>query len=352
MRRRDAVLLFAVFGVGMHAQCLVAQTMRPAHPRRIGLLPDLNSEELQWFTAAMEKLGWIEGRHFTLAQSNLKSLSHVAVVNTRMARSPALYNPDEVMQGALRLVDGGPDLILATSTAYAIAAQRVTETIPVVMWTGGYPVEAGVAKSLAHPGKNVTGLSIYAGTGIWGKLIELVREAKPQIRSVGVVWDYVPPAFPVEEMEQCLREFKKAGEILGLRVDVVEAPGAKGVRSVLDALAAVSPDALVVTSGWSPLELRQRVMAFAAERHLPTVVDFRWRSIVDPYPLLVYGAAQRDLMNHAARYVTQILEGEKPGNLPIQRPTHFEFVVNLKTAKAIGLELPQTLLLRADEVVR
>jgi len=352
MDRRNAAL--ALFSLGAAAYCLrvTAQARRPDKPYRIGLLPDLTSEELDWFAEVMKALGWLEDRDFTFFRSGLTSLSHVAAVPTRMATAPPQFRQESIAQSTGRLLDRKPDLILATSTAYAVAAHRASADIPVVMWTGGYPVEAGIANSLARPGKNVTGVSIYAGTGIWGKLVELLRDTKPSIKRVGVLWDYTPPAFPAEEMEQCRREFSKAEAALGVKIQIIELDGADRLPSALVALDAARPDALVMTSGWSPHDVRQRIMSYAAHKRLPVIVDFRWRSLVDPYPLLVYGASQRELMQNAGRYVVQILQGAKPGDLPVLQPTRFELVVNLRTARVLDLAVPQSVLLRADEVIR
>jgi len=351
MNRRDTLFALLLLGSAAYTLRVSAETRRSERPYRIGLLPDLSPEALAWFSEAMKKLGWAENRDFTFVQSGMKIGPRDRPIPTRMVMSQSQFRQEEISPSTKRLVESNPDLILATSTAYAVAAHSASKTIPVVMWTGGYPVEAGIANSLARPGKNVTGTSIYAGTGIWGKLVELLRDTKPAIKRVGVLWDYTPPAFPSDEMEQCLREFRNAERILGLKIHVAELASPDQLPSALAALDLERPDALVVTSGWSLLEVRQRIMDYAVEKRLPVIVDFRWRSFVDPYPLLVYGASQPDLMQNAVRYVVQILQGAKPGDLPVLQPTRFELLINLKTAKALGLTVPQSVLMRANEVI-
>lgn len=351
MNRRNLLRALAGLGALVSSRLSLADQPRSGRPRRIGLLPDLNFEQLEWFKDAMRRLGWSEGRDFTLVASGVSLGPRAEPLNTRMVVAPSRASPEGIPTNTKRLLDSNPDLILATSTAYAVAAHNASATTPVVMWTGGYPVEAGIANSLAQPGKNVTGTSIYAGTGIWGKLIELLWTAKPTIKTVGVLWDYLPPAFPAAEMELCYSELRRAEGILGVRVHLAPVSDSRQLDEALSSLEAKGADALLVTSGWALLDVRQRVMDYAASKRLPLIVDFRWKGYLDPYPLLVYGAVQNELMQSAASYVVKILEGARAGDLPVLQPARFELVVNLRTAKRIGLEIPKSILLRADSVV-
>jgi putative tryptophan/tyrosine transport system substrate-binding protein len=249
------------------------------------------------------------------------------------------------------VVDEKPDLILAAITSYALAAHRLTKTIPIVMWTSGFPVEAGLAKSHAKPGMNVTGMSIYSGTGIFGKLLQLLLEAAPRIRRVGVLWTYVPPSHPKEEIEPAYRELREAAGVLGLDLRILEVTKTGQTRSALASVDAEKIDALLLTSGAPPFPHRREVTVFAVERRLPTISDWEWPSI-EPQPLMRYSPPPMALLRPAAVYVDRILRGgAKPGDLPIQRPARFELEVNIKTAKALGMALPQSLLLRADKVI-
>jgi putative ABC transport system substrate-binding protein len=230
--------------------------------------------------------------------------------------------------------------------------QRVTSTVPIVMWTSGYPVEAGVAVSLARPGKNVTGMTIYAGTGIWGKLLELLRESKPTIKRVGVAWGYVPPTFPREEIEPCYRELRQAAQALNVALLIQEIAKPDGVQAGLASIDAARPDALLVTAGPGFYTERHRVIQFAVSKRIPTAADWQWPPSEEKQPMLVYAPSFSAAMRQAASYVVRILDGKaRPGDLPIQQPSKFELIVDLKTAKAIGLTIPQSLRLRADRVI-
>jgi len=350
MNRRDLLVIGALAASGS----LFAANQDPrrsGRKARIGLLPDLNLEQLEWFIAAMRRLGWSEGGDFVLLPSGVNFDPQSEPSSTRMVVAPSRSSQQGIPRNTKLLLDRNPDLILATSTAYAWAAHAASSTIPIVMWTGGYPVEAGIANSLAQPGKNVTGTSIYAGTGIWGKLIELLWTTKPSTKNIGVLWDYLPPAFPAAEMEACYKELQKAESILGIPVHIAPVPGAEQLGTALAALDSKGAQALLVTSGWGLLDARQRIMDYTAAKRLPVIVDFRWKGHVEPFPLLAYGAAQNELMEGAAAYVVKILRGARAGDLPILQPSRFELVVNLRTAKQIGLEIPKSILLRADRVV-
>lgn len=268
-------------------------------------------------------------------------------------QSRATYGDLPTVAGAQQLLEQKVDLVMVASTAHAVAAHRATPRVPIVMWASGYPVEAGLAAGLARPGKNVTGMTVYAGTGIWGKLIELLRASKPGIKRIGVAWGYVPPAFPREEIEPCYRELRQAASTLGLALHIEEIAKPDAVPAGLAAIEAAGSEALIIAAGPGFYAERHRVMRFAMAKRLPTMADYRWPDDVAPRPLLTYGVLFPALMRQAAAYVERILQGgAKPGALPIQQPTTFEFVVNLRTAKAIGITIPQSMLIRADEVIQ
>ncbi len=245
-----------------------------------------------------------------------------------------------------------PDLIFVIgATSYSAAAHRLTKTIPIVMLVSGYPVEAGLARTLGRPGKNVTGNTVYAGTGVWGKLVEMLREAKPAIKRIAALWGYVPPGHTRQEIDPPQQEIRRAAELLGLRAHVVEVAKPDQIEGAIAALKTWHPDALIITGGQGLSGTRTRVMQFAIEHRMPTVVDFL-SAPSDPHPMLSYGASVSELTRQAVSSVVRILrDGVKPGDLPIQQPARFELVVSLKTASAIGLTLPQSILLRADRVI-
>src|SRR5258706_16330580 len=287
-------------------------------PKRIAFFPDPVPVALEIWRAEMRLLGWIAGQGFIVMQSGIEVGS----------RSPL----DEAAQ---RIVSNKPDLICTTTMAYALAAQRATGSIPIVMLTSGYPVEAGVADSLAKPGRNVTGNSIYAEMGVWGKLLQLLREAKPDIKRVGILWTYVIPAFPKEEIEPGYAELNSAARSLNLELHIVDVANSDQVQALAE-IDEWNPGGLLLTSRFS-IKARSVVGQFAVDKGLPTIADFDWTRLAQPYPLLSYGPVHRELMQTAVASVDKILRGSRPGDLPIQRPSRFELVVSLKTAKAIGL---------------
>jgi putative ABC transport system substrate-binding protein len=300
---------------------------------RIGVLPSLWELRREQFVDAMRQEGWLEKREFVLVDLGLKYGS-------------------EIDKAADRMVNVAPDLILTATEAYAAAAHRLTTRIPIVMWVSGYPVERGVARSLARPGKNVTGSSNYAGTGIWGKLLELLRDTKPGIQRVGILWDYLPPAFQAEIVASVQAELRRdIASALGLTVHIVDVTTTEGTAAAVDQIYAQRPDALFVTAGPILSPVRSSLARFAIEKRLPLISDSPWPQI-EPQTLLTYSASPVVLMRQAAAYVVRILrDGAKPGELPIQQPARFELIVNLQTAKAIGVTVPPSILLRADRVI-
>jgi putative ABC transport system substrate-binding protein len=331
MRRREFIGLVsgAAAAWPLGAQ---AQNANKA-PRRIAFFPDLNPVMLEYWQADMRVLGWIEGQDFIVLPSGIEYGS----------RNPS--NED-----AQRVVANKPDLIFTVSTNYALAAQRATGSIPIVMLTSGYPVEAGVADRLARPGRNVTGNTAYAETGVWGKLLQLLREAKPDIKRVGILWTYVVPAFPKEEIEPGYAELNSAARSLNLELHIVEAANSDQVQAALTEIKERNPDGLLLTSFFA-LKARSVVTQFAVDKGLPTIVDADWTRFAPPHPLLCYGPVIRELVQSAVASVDKILRGASPGDLPIQRPSRFELVVSLKTAKAIGLDLSPVLVAQADRVI-
>jgi putative ABC transport system substrate-binding protein len=333
MRRRDAFIALLALVAVAEPMAAIAQP-RAGAPKRIGLVPDFSVPLWQpfrsLFVESMQARGWVEGRDYVIVQSGI-------------APGP------QIEEAAQRIVAEKPDLIFTASTAYAVALHRVTKTIPIVMFGSGFPVEAGVAHSLARPGKNVTGLSIYAGTEVFGKLLQLVRELRPEIRRFGVLWSYVPPAFPREEIEPCYRELRRAAASLGLIISIAEIDAPERLPAALAQLTADKVEALFVTAGPPLWPIAARVTEYAVARRLPTIADFAWTR--DFVPLIVYAPSNRDLISRAASQVDRILKGAKPGDLPIEQPAKFEMVINLKTANALGLKVPQGMLLRADRVI-
>jgi putative tryptophan/tyrosine transport system substrate-binding protein len=333
MKRRDVIALFAG---ATFAAPFVAHAQNTNKARgRITFLPDLHPATLEAWRAEMRVLGWIEGQDFVIMQSGKE-----------------LGSRGSLDEAAQRVVEDKPDLVFTTTTAYALALQRATGSIPIVMLGSGYPVEAGAADSLAKPGRNVTGNAIYTETVVWGKMLQLLREAKPDIKRVAALWSYVIPAFPKEEIEPAYAELNSAARSLNLELHIVEVANSDQPQAALAEIDELKPGGLLLTSFFSE-KARSVVMQFAVGKGLPTIADVDvWTRFAAPlYPLLFYGPTNRELVQNAVASVDKILRGSSPGDLPIQRPRRFELIVNLKTAKAIGLDLPPVLVARADRVI-
>ena len=332
MNRRETVLALLFLSGLARTLPLVAQERTEGHPFRIGFAVNLTPAGREATQELMGEFGWKYGRDYTFIESGVP------------------YGP-AIEEAARRIVAEKPDLIFVATTAFAVAVQRLTSTIPIVMYTSGYPVAAGVALSLARPGKNVTGSTVYAGTGIWGKLLQLLSEVKPGVKRIGLLWDYLPPAFPREEIDFGLGELRDNVRSLGLATHIAEVTRPEQVTAALAALDSWRAEALLVTSGPVMFPEMSRIMKFAIGKRLPTITDSNWQYPVEPRPLLAYGPPISVLRRQAVGYIDKILRGAKPSELPIQQPAKFELVVNMKTAKALGLTIPQSILLRADQVI-
>ena len=310
-----------------------AQPRRDGRPFRIGVPFRFQIDEARRLhVTAMREYGWRENEDFVFINADVP------------------FSPTNA-EGIRRLVAEKPDLILVYTTADALTAHRMSKRIPIVMIASGYPVEAGVAKSLARPGMNVTGNALYAGTGVWGKLLELLKDSKPGIKSVGVLWGYVPPAFPRAEIEPCYRDLKRGAATLGIDINIFEVTSKDQLAAALDRITAGRSDALLTTSALRFVDWAQ-VMQFAIDRKLPTIMD--WIQIPSDKhmrTLLAYAPSTESLIKTAFAAVDRILKGERPADLPIQQPSKFELVVDLKMAKAIGVTIPLSIMLRADRVI-
>ena len=334
MNRRDAVLAPLALGAVGIATSALAQTRADGRPYRIALVPDaLGREGLQAFSDALRMAGRVEGRDYVLLRSGLQ-----------------IGPPYEEL--AQRAVDQNPDLIVAGSTPFVRAIQKLAPTTLIVFWGGGFPVEGGIVDSLAHPGRGVTGVTAYADTAIFGKFLQLLQEAKPAIQRVGVIWSQVPPSFLRQEIDHAIKQFRDAARLLKLDLSMIEAAEAPDIDAAITKWSTELIDALVLPIGRAVVQRIQKLMEFSARKRIPVLTDIRYSDPV-PLPLLSYGSPFPALLTQVAGYVDRILWGRaKPGDLPMQQPTKFELVVNLKTAKLIGLTLPQSLLLRADEVIQ
>jgi putative ABC transport system substrate-binding protein len=281
------------------------------------------------FRQGLKELGYIEGKNI--------------VTEYRYADG----HTDRLRNLAAELVQRKVDVIVTSGAPPVIsAAQQASRTIPIVMrGTVVDPVLAGFVNSLANPGGNVTGLSDL-DSDLHPKRLELLRETFPRISSVAVLW-------PPPQQEQAGKKVAAAAAAFGIRLQPVSVAGTSGPEGLERGLAAISrerPDAVLVASSQLLNEYRVRIAEFATKNRLPTVSAST--SFVDVGGLMSYGASSHDLARRAATYVDKILKGAKPAELPVEQPTKFELLVNLKTAKQIGLTIPPHVLARADRVIK
>ena len=335
MRRRKALVVLCAYALGAAPVAAWAQQRARGRPYRIGsAINFVTAEERAATVDVLTQHGWNEGRDYIFVESGLP------------------FGRD-ISTAAKRIVAAKPDVIVTVNTAYAIAVRRRTTTIPIVMWVSGYPVEAGLALSLNRPGGNVTGNTALAGTGLYGKMLELLREARPGLTRVGVLFDYVPPASPQEEVVPAMNDLHAAARTLGLSLTIATVDGPDRLPAALSEIDSGRPEGMFFTAGAVLYPARQEVLRFALERRLPTVAD--WADAPDEArlrPLLTYASPWAEFRRKTYDYVVRILrDGAKPGELPIQQPSSFELIASAKTAKAIGLTIPRSIMLRADHVI-
>ena len=245
---------------------------------------------------------------------------------------------------AAELVHLRVDLIVVPSTPTASAAKNVTSTIPLVTVGGGDPVGLGLVASLARPGGNITGLTGTVGPEIAGKQLELLKETVPKVSQVAVLWNPTTQGSAL-----ALREAETAARALGVEVQPLEARNLSDFDGAFAAMARRRAGALLVLGDVMFVTHRTRLADLAAKSRLPAM--YALRQFVDDGGLMSYSANFADNFRRAATYVDKILKGARPADLPVERPTKFELVINRKAAKAIGLTIPQSLLLRADQVI-
>jgi putative tryptophan/tyrosine transport system substrate-binding protein len=281
------------------------------------------------FLQGLRDLGYVEGRNVVIEYRDAEG---------KYERFPAL---------ATELVALKVDVIVVTSTPAAVAVKQATRTIPIVFTWAADPVGSGLVTSLARPGGNITGLSILA-PDIIGKRLELLKQAVPGVSRVAALWH---PGDYVERMEKdMLTEADRAARALGLRLQVVEARGPEDFDRAFADMTRARADAVTVQSTNIFFIERRRLVDLAAKNRLPAM--YLTREFVDAGGLMSYGPHVADLHRRAASYVDKILKGAKPADLPVEQPIKFELVINLKTAKALGLTIPPSVLQRADEVIQ
>jgi putative tryptophan/tyrosine transport system substrate-binding protein len=276
-------------------------------------------------------------------QQGLRDLGYVEGKNILIEARFAEGSYDRLPDLAAELVRLKVDIILAYSTPAARAAQKVTKSIPIVISGVVDPVRTGLVASLGRPGANVTGLSLMAPEVI-GKQMQLLKELAPKVSRVAVLWNPTNPSNVPQ-----LREAEVAAQALGLRLQSLEVRSPNDLDPAFAAMAREHAGAVITLADGVSIDNRTRIARLAEKARLPAVYGLREHAEVGG--LMFYGADPADLNRRAALFIDKILKGAKPADLPIEQPVKFELVINLKTAKALGLTIPPSLLARADQVI-
>jgi ABC-type uncharacterized transport system substrate-binding protein len=298
------------------------------------------------------KVGWIEAgsrsanQHFLDAfRQGLRDLQYVEgqniVIEDRWADGRAERFPELLAD----LIRSKVDVIVVASTPGASAAKRSESITPVVFWGVSDPVGIGLVASLGHPGGNITGVALGTEEGLAGKWVELLSEAVPNATRVAVLWN--PGA---RGLELRVKELQAAAATLKLKLYIFEVRNVSEFDGAFNAISKTHVGGLIVMVDPLTLQNRERIVRLAAQTRLPTIYGFS--EFARSGGLMAYGPSVPDQARRAATYVDKILKGAKPADLPVEQPTKFELVINAKTAKALGLTIPQSLLVRADEIIQ
>ena len=329
MKRRAFITLLG----GAVAWPLAARAQQPERMRRVGVLSTFAESDpeaqslVQALDRTLQELGWVEGR------------------NLRIDRRWAAGNPGRIEGFAKLLIGLEPDVIVAHGTPAVIALRNETRSILIVFVQVTDPIGAGFIANLAHPGGNITGFTTYEPSmvGKWG---EMLKEVAPQISRIAFLFNPDTAPYVIRYFQGPLETSARA---LGLQPNSSPVHNTSEIESAITALAREPGVGLIVMPGSFNIVHRERIIALAAQNKLPAISSYRF--MVAEGGLMSYGIDLVDLFRRAAAYVDRILKGEKPADLPVQAPTKFALVINLKTAKALGLEVPPQLLARADEVI-
>jgi putative ABC transport system substrate-binding protein len=327
MKRREFVTLLG----GAAVWPLAARAQQREHPRRIGVLqvavaddPEVN-RRLAAFQGELGRLGWVQGR------------------NLRVEMRWAGGDPERIRNAAAELVALAPDVLIVNGSSGMDAMQRATRTVPVVFVVVPDPIGAGYADSLARPGGNATGFGQFE-YGIGAKWLELLKELSPKLKRAGIIRDPTITAGPGQ-----FGAIQSVAPSLGVEISPLNVRDASEIERVITTLARTENSGLIVTGSALAVVHRKLIISLAAKYKLPATYPADY--YVKEGGLVSYGPDLVDQYRQAAGYVDRILKGEKPADLPVQAPTKYELVINLKIGKALGLDVPTTLLARADEVI-
>lgn len=315
--------------VGILAVPLASEAQQATKVWRVGYLGyayPTQARDVEAFRQRLRDLGYVEGKNLVV-ESRLADSS--------FERLPAL---------AAELVSLKVDVITAFGNRTIVALKRATQTIPIVMITAGDPVGAGLVSSLAHPGGNVTGLSSGLGEGLSAKSLELLTQTVPGITRVGVLM--LPNS---SNHAKYMREITTAGQRTGIAVLGFEARGRDEIERAFVALPKARAQGLIVLPSPDTLTHQTQIVELAAKHRLPAMCP--WSEFAESGGLMAYSPNRTEMYRRSATFVDKILKGAKPADLPVEQPTKFELVINMKTAKALGLTIPPSLLLRTDQVI-
>ncbi len=331
MRRREFIALLGLFGLTLSGRSRVAAAQQPDRLRRIGVLLPVTEKDpdsllrAAAFEDALRNLGWINGQNIR--------------IDYRWGGS----DPERIRTYAAELVDSKPDAILASTALVLLPLQQATRTIPIVFTNIYDAVATGFVASLTHPGANITGFTL-GEFSIGGKMLQLLKDVAPQVGRAAVVFN------PDQSPQVALwRAIETVAPSLGVRLTAIEVHDVAGIERPIEAFGREADGALVVLPNPVTLQHRALIVELAARLRLPAVYGFRLFCVEGG--LLSYGTDLIDAYRQAAGYVDRILKGAKPGDLPVQQATKFQLVINIKTAKALGLEVPVHLQQLADEVI-
>jgi putative ABC transport system substrate-binding protein len=323
VKRREFITLL---GGAAAAWPLAARAQQPARPYRVAYLALLAGRDSVVVKQRLDELGYIEGKNM--------------IFDFRSAEGRS----ERLLQLASELVRTSPDVIVAGfGTLAAQAAQAATETIPIVFASVGDPIGAGIVKSLNRPGANVTGITPQ-GTETGGKRLQMLEELVPGIRILAVLMN---PETPFSML--ALQELRVAADARGQRLEVFEIRSTDQLSHIIEFTARSGATGLVILEDPLLLGLRRQIAELATELRLPAI--YGNREFAEAGGLLSYGPDRGQLYRRAAELIDKILKGAKPADIPVERPTKFELVINVKTARALGLTVPDKLLALADEVI-
>jgi putative ABC transport system substrate-binding protein len=312
--------------VSLLAAPLVSEGQTPAKALRVGILWGGRADVLPTFSGALRDQGYVDGQN--------------VIIEPRSAGAEsARYN-----ELAAELVGAKVDIILAVSTPAAVAAKRATTTIPIVFAGVGDPIGTGLVTSLARPGGNVTGISQATADGVPGKRLGLLKEAAPKVSRIAVLWVVTNPTHRVG-----MPLLERAALALGIKVQSLGVRDADDLTDAFTAIRRQRADSLYVWPDNLTFAYLRRIIEFATKNYLPSAYTFR--EYVDAGGLISYGISFLVAIRAAAVYVAKVLKGARPSDLPVEQAIIFELAINLKTAKALGLTIPPSLLLRADHVI-